>query len=183
MKNTIKILTILYLLLPQGLSLHAQSPTQILNQLNTPQANNRPDLIKQLSQQKAGDYSPQDKAQFQKILAADSLSHYDQLLRIAGQLGIGEEKLKALSSSSDDINIKTTAKLALARIGDQETLDKLMEKIKEVEVNDDFVYQYAPILVYVRQPDLSGMRRKTEEKEFIKCANAAIIRQRYGVPK
>ena len=152
MNKLLKILTIIYLLLPQGLSLHAQSPTQILNQLNSPQTNNRLDLIKQLSQQKAGDYSPQDKAQFQEILAADSLSHYDQLLRIAGQLGIGEEKLKALSSSSDDINIKTTAKLALARIGDQDILDQFIEKVKEVAVDDEFVYRVAPLLIYVRQP-------------------------------
>ena len=117
MKSIIKILTILYLLLQQVPSLHAQNPTQILSQLNSPQTKNRPDLIKQLSQQKTGDYSPQDKKVFQELLKADSLSHYDQLLRIAGQLGIGEEKLTELSSSAADINIKTTAKLALARIG------------------------------------------------------------------
>lgn len=153
MKSTIKILTITYLLLQQVPPLHAQNPTQILSQLSSIQANNRPDLVRQLSQQKAGDYSPQDKDLLRQLIKADSLSHYDKLLRIAGQVGIGEEKLYELSSSSADINIKTTAKLALARIGDQQILDNLMKNVKEVAVDDEFVYRVAPVLLYVRQPE------------------------------
>jgi hypothetical protein len=151
METLIKIIVIISLLLQQVPSLHAQNPTQIISQLSSIQANNRPDLVRQLSQQNTGDYSPQDKEELSKILKADSLSYYDKLIRIAGQVGVGEEKLYELSSSSDDINIKTTAKLALARIGDQKILDNLMKNVAELPVDDEFVYRIAPTLIYVRQ--------------------------------
>ena len=72
------------------------------------------------------------------ILLAGSLQMEQPLREILAQCGVGDNRAEAVQ-------------LGLARCGDKPLLRQLMRAMRERPLNDEFVYRYAPVLVYVRQ--------------------------------
>lgn len=153
MRQKIKTAFFIFFLQLCGVAAYAQNTPlpQILQKLSAPQTSNRAELLRDLKKYKTSDYGTEERKQLLRVLAADSLSGYETVLRVAGQVGVGTEKLSALSDNTDNPGLQATAKLALARIGDQSMLDNLMRNVKKKAVDDVFVYHIAPSLIYVRQ--------------------------------
>ncbi len=82
--------------------------------------------------------------------------HLDQLLMLAGYIGLSDHKNKISSviSSEQAFKIKWAARLALARMGDQDAISYLVNKLQTAPVNDDFVYDYVPDLIYTRRLEI-----------------------------
>lgn len=81
--------------------------------------------------------------------------YYHELLKLAGYVNPDSaiESITELLSSGIIKNNEPywAAKLALARIGDQPSMDFCMKQIKMMKVNDDLIYDYVPDLIYTHQ--------------------------------
>lgn len=84
-----------------------------------------------------------------------SVVHLNQVVRLAGYLDVGSLQLQQLSSSAElSAYERFAVLLAQARMGEQAAVTALTAKLATIEVNDDFVYEIVPDLVYTRQKEL-----------------------------
>nr|WP_320120388.1 hypothetical protein [uncultured Marinifilum sp.] len=81
--------------------------------------------------------------------------YYHELIKLSGYVNpkSTKENLTELLTSGIIKNNEPywAAKLALARIGDHSAIRFCMSKIKELEVNDDLIYDFVPDLIYTHQ--------------------------------
>lgn len=84
--------------------------------------------------------------------------HYKKIIQLAGFVNPegGKEFLKSKLQTKNysDASERWTVLLALARMGDEEAIEKCQGIVSRMPVNDDFVYDIAPGLVYTRQKKL-----------------------------
>ena len=80
--------------------------------------------------------------------------HYDLLLKLAGFAGIrdkAEEIKSKLLGGELSPSLKWSSILALARMGEEEYISLCLFTVKDVRVNDNFMYNTLPELIYTRQ--------------------------------
>ncbi|GHV66733.1 hypothetical protein FACS1894199_10780 [Bacteroidia bacterium] len=86
--------------------------------------------------------------------------HYEDLVLLAGYVGIGRDELNHQYFSQNESknvskNVSTMRKwniaLALARMGDKEKLNYCLQKIKKAPMNSNIVGYALPNLIYTRQ--------------------------------
>lgn len=79
--------------------------------------------------------------------------HFDQLIRLAGFLNLTDlkENIRTYSTPGNSRSERWSAIIALARMGDSEAIDDMMNRVKKLPVNDDVVMQIFPDLIYTRQ--------------------------------
>lgn len=92
------------------------------------------------------------------VLLERKTAHYDKLLKIVGFLDI-KEKIGLIKELllNDKLNTnanKWAAHLALARMGEQDEIDYVLRKVKDLPVNDNLVYDVFPDIIYTRQKQL-----------------------------
>ena len=95
-----------------------------------------------------------DQAARQQLAALllPTQAQLEQWVLLAGFAGL-ETPLRQLLTNPDLApGLKQPIRLALARCGDQLLLAQLMARVRKMPINNAFVYQVAPLLVYVRQP-------------------------------
>ncbi|MEM9917720.1 MAG: hypothetical protein AAF990_06470 [Bacteroidota bacterium] len=77
--------------------------------------------------------------------------HLDKFLLTAGFLGMQDE-LEALRPEFKKRNsLRRSLNLALTRCGNQQKIESMMNNVRKIPVDDDFVYEVVPMLVYTRQ--------------------------------
>lgn len=113
MRQKIKTAFFIFFLQLCGVTAYAQNTPmpQILQKLSVPQTPNRTKLLRDLKKYKTSDYGTEERKQFLRVLAADSLSGYETVLRVAGQVGVGTEILSALSGNADNPGLQATVLL------------------------------------------------------------------------
>lgn len=84
------------------------------------------------------------------ILAARP-AHWREWALLAGSLQMEQPLREQLMHCAPGDNRAEALRIALVRCGDQHLLRQMMQEIGEKPLNDEFVYQYAPLLVYIRQ--------------------------------
>ena len=83
------------------------------------------------------------------VLQTPYLSDY---IMLAGFLQMQDELISFKNQAGDLPNsLNQSYNLALVRCGDDRKLNEMMSNITRLAVNDNFVYQVAPLLIYVRQ--------------------------------
>jgi hypothetical protein len=102
-------------------------------------------------------FSPADFDAESQSLILDNLKkikrpHYEDLVLLAGFTGVGRDELYRQYSTPDlPIRKKWNIALALARMGDKESLDYCIQKVKQAPVNSNLVGYVLPNLIYIRQ--------------------------------
>jgi hypothetical protein len=103
------------------------------------------------------------KADFSQIDSDSILSYLrpgmpnlDLLFKVAGYLESAQSKEKISSALIQPMSptIKWNARLALARLGDEDAADFILEKISTATIDDAFVYSLIPGLVYTRNRNI-----------------------------
>jgi len=84
--------------------------------------------------------------------------HYKKIVKLAGYLDVEEGK-KILKTRLRQRNYSTATEkwaiyTALARMGEESAIEYCLEIARKLPVNDDFVYEIAPDLIYTRQKPL-----------------------------
>lgn len=82
--------------------------------------------------------------------------HADKIFMLAGFLEMNDQrgKLNDVINSNAAFKYKWAARLALARMGDNLSIDYILGKLGNAPVNDDLIYDVAPDLIYTRQPEI-----------------------------
>jgi hypothetical protein len=83
-------------------------------------------------------------------------AYFDQILRLAGFLDLGDlkDEIRHWAQPGNPSQIRWAASLSLARMGDSFAVSDIYNRIKNLTVNDDVVYQIFPDLIYTRQQRL-----------------------------
>ena len=101
-------------------------------------------------------------------------ANLEALLKLAGFLELQKysSAIQSILSSSANANIKWAARLALARMGDPSATDWIANKLNTANVNDDFVYDVVPDLVYTRQPLIFDYLEGIIKSDEANCSSA-----------
>lgn len=119
------------------------------------------------------DFTPSHIDELEKLVSVGT-PHLDKLLKLAGYIGADKfrDEIRNVINAPTTFRYKWNARLALARMGDQESIDFLLDKIQAAPVNDDFVYDVVPDLVYTRQPAIYEYLEKIIQSNKANCLSA-----------
>lgn len=154
-----------------------QSIRQLITEIlcnNASDYENLDGIITQLNTFQAKDFSVSAKDSLAALLHR-SPPYLDELIRLIGSLQISDltSELRALANSfSTKQQVRWAALIALARMGDPESIQSIMRRVQRLPVNDDVVYEVFPDLIYTLQRqaiDYLVVELKSDEK---KCYTA-----------
>jgi hypothetical protein len=110
--------------------------------------------IQQLENTDLADVTAADVTAINAALTLDKIAYRNRFFLLAGWLG----QLEALQSVPFEYRRSSRASndydLAMIRAGDPGRIERLKRLLQEVEVNDDFVYQLAPKLLYTHRREV-----------------------------
>lgn len=131
-------------------------------------------IISQLGNFITNDFSTTSRDSLASLFRR-SPPYQGELIRLIGSLQLTEltNDLKVVvGNSAIKQGVRWAALIALARMGDQESIQSMMKRVQRLPVNDDVVYEVFPDLVYTRQKqaiDYLIVELKSDEK---KCYTA-----------
>ncbi len=102
------------------------------------------------------DFGNGEKQSLNSFLGNSAIFNKDELVRLVGFINDSGETT-ALSSSlsqATGFRMRWAYQIALARLGDQRSVDFLLSRIQAAPINDDFVYDIIPDLVYTRNKQI-----------------------------
>lgn len=107
------------------------------------------EYLKQFTKQA---YSQQAKSAIDSLLTKKKYQSFSDIFLIAGFLGIGAEPMNQLLVNPDiQPKFKWTLNLALARMGNANSLDAVLRFVTNKKSDDNLVIYIVPNLVYTRQ--------------------------------
>jgi len=129
------------------------SVSELLEQLTLNDPTHQINIIKSLRKFKFKNYSDTDKDKLSAFLFSHKNVSKDLIL-LSGFLRMNETLTDlAIKYKSDKSQLQHT-NLALVRAGDQAKTATLHKNLLKITVNDDFVYEVLPLLVYTKHPDI-----------------------------
>jgi hypothetical protein len=113
------------------------------------------DAVRGLQDFRAGDFNGEARNAIASLLASNARNR-DELIRIAGFLGLTEQVplLNEFVRSAQNSKTKWAARLALSRIGDEVATNSILAGLAGAVIGDDFVYDILPDLVYTRNSNV-----------------------------
>lgn len=79
--------------------------------------------------------------------------HLEDFILLAGYLQMKNTLRTAFHLFESKDNLRRATNLALARCGDKSRIQSVVKIIKEKPLNDDLIYDYVPILLYLREKE------------------------------
>ena len=106
-------------------------------------------------------------------------SNLNQLIAMAGYLGIPEltRDLRSYALPGNPNSTRWAALLALARMGDRDATDDVLQRVEALGVTDKVVYNIFPDLVYTRQPEAIAYMAKQIQHDEKHCFSADAERE------
>lgn len=92
------------------------------------------------------------------VLLDEETAHYDKLLKIVGFLDL-KEKTGLIRNMLANNRIRSeknrwAGHLALARLGEQDEINYILNKVEKLQLSDNVVYNVFPDIIYTRQKSL-----------------------------
>jgi hypothetical protein len=83
-------------------------------------------------------------------------AHVERVIKLAGYLELHNYKSRVivLANSTQSFEVKFAARLALARMSDQSAISYVAQKFSRAKVDDGFVINMLPDLIYTRQREI-----------------------------
>ncbi len=119
------------------------------------------------------DFSQADRNRLGEYLIPQT-PHFDQVIQLAGYLGEDgyRNALVSITDSEANFTIRWASRLARARMGDPASIDYILRKLQQAPINDDFVYDIVPDLVYTRQLEIIKFLEGIIQNEEKNCSSA-----------
>lgn len=124
------------------------------------------------------DFAPSDFSQPNKNLLISYLTpqtaHLDQVILLTGYLQLDQTKSKLSNLLTQNIATrdKWSVQLALARMGDASSIHYITTKLTQAKVNDDFVYEIVPDLIYTRNAEVFNFLEEIIMSNDADCMSA-----------
>ncbi|MEZ5038435.1 MAG: hypothetical protein R2828_01025 [Saprospiraceae bacterium] len=103
----------------------------------------------QLKQLQREAFSPKTQDQL-KILLLSSPSPMDKWVMLAGFATKDTDVIRNILLHKQEKYIQQACRLALARMGEKAYTESFLKNIKKIPVEDNFIYEIAPLVIYVR---------------------------------
>lgn len=102
------------------------------------------------------------------------IPHLDEIAKLAGYLELTDfqDRIKSIAYSSAPFKYRWAARLALARMGDEEAISDITARLERAVINDDFVYEVTPDLVYTRQKAIFRFLEDVIHSDAANCGSA-----------
>ncbi len=102
------------------------------------------------------------------------IPNLDGLFRLAGFLEIpaAKEKISAMLITPMSTLLKWNARLALARMGDENAINFVIEKMTTTSVDDAFVHSLAPGLAYTRNKKVFAELERILQSDNYQCSSS-----------
>ncbi len=110
-------------------------------------------IARELALYHRDDFSTASKDSLRSILS-QRRSHYSLWVKLIGYVGLTDQSniiRSQLQQAPMSRSEKWAAQLALCRLGDVASLEKVLRRVKQLPVQDDVVYDVFPDLIYTRQ--------------------------------
>lgn len=122
---------------------------------------------------KKADFSAKNRNQI-ATLVNSSTPYLGNILKLAGHLELDvTDQLRALVGDSQLSNqYRFQAQLALARTGDEQSINHITNRLSSIEINDRFVYSMVPQLVYTRQKLIIDFLVDVIQSDELNCYSA-----------
>lgn len=100
--------------------------------------------------------------------------HLDEVIRLVGFVNPdgAKSKLQSLQSQVSSKQDRWAIRLALARLGDPGAVSYITSRLTLPQVNDDFVYDIVPDLVYTRSPEVFDFLEQILNSDVANCQTA-----------
>jgi hypothetical protein len=130
-------------------------------------------IVHALTRFKKHDFSQAAKDSIGAHISANN-SNIEGLLKLIGFLDVRgyTPRLHSLINSNAGSGVKWAARLALARMDDQSSIEYIGRKLANAPRDDDFVYEIVPDLVYTRQPELFKFMEEIIASDEENCHSA-----------
>jgi hypothetical protein len=105
-------------------------------------------------------------------MAKKPRSHYEILVKICGWLDINDlnyDFRRLIEEKKGSVHDRWFIRLAMARMGEKDMIDYVLDRIENIKVNDDVVYELIPDVVYVRQKVLFDYLLNIIESDDKEC--------------
>ncbi len=115
-----------------------------------------------------------DRAALKKVsdLLNPGQAHIREWVLLAGFLGLESQLKQLLAADALPKTLQQTIRFALVRCGDERQLQKMMQKVRTIPVNDDFADQLVPLLVYTRRKEVTDYLLELIQKDDPGCTPA-----------
>ncbi|MEQ8880633.1 MAG: hypothetical protein RLQ12_13415 [Cyclobacteriaceae bacterium] len=122
---------------------------------------------------KKADFSEQNSNQIASLVNS-STPYLGNILKLAGHLELDvTDQLRALVGDTQLSNqYRFQAQLALARTGDEQSINHITNRLSSIEINDRFVYGMVPQLVYTRQKPILDFLVQVIQSDELNCYSA-----------
>mgnify|MGYP001254986770 CR=1 FL=1 len=99
-------------------------------------------------------------------------NHLEEWVLLAGFLNLKSSLRRLLEEKDIPGTLRQAIGFALVRCGDEGALQKLKNNIYTIPVDDDFVYQLVPLLVYTRRKEMTDYLLELVQKDDTGCTPA-----------
>ncbi len=150
---------------------NAQTPTQLLTECQSLNALTISQNLKKLQKFPLSDFDQTTKNKVATLLQKNP-PHLNRLYKLAGFLDMNKELSNFNPSEIKSKKDKQALKLAMVRSGDYGKLLNLLENVKEIPINDEFVFEIVPILIYTRQKQCTDYLMELVMSDDLNCTPA-----------
>ncbi|MGB3466125.1 MAG: hypothetical protein WBA74_12685 [Cyclobacteriaceae bacterium] len=107
-------------------------------------------------------------------LVTSAYPHIDKLAKLIGYLRLTEsmQSLRSLPDENLSVEEKWAIRLALVRMNDDSAIQYVTGKLVNAPVNDDFVYDIVPDLIYTRNMDVFEFLESIIQSDENNCRSA-----------
>ena len=122
---------------------------------------------------KIADFSEQSRIQIASLVNS-SIPYLGNILKLAGHLDLDvTDQLRVLVGDTQLSNqYRFQAQLALARTGDEQSINHITNRLNSIEINDRFIYSMVPQLVYTRQKPIIDFLIEVIQSDELNCYSA-----------
>ncbi len=155
-------------------AIRQQAAMQLIIACRDKDSGNVGSVLEYLTEFKKEDYTPIAKDSL-RALYRSKVPHVNRLIKLIGFVALSDlqQDLKILSQQTAiSKRDRWAAQLALARMGDQEMMASIMNRVKKIEVSDDVIYEIFPDLVYTRQPQAISYMVEVLNSDAKNCTSA-----------
>ena len=117
------------------------------------------------------DFTDSHKAAIANYIKPET-PHLHIILKLAGYIEIPNDYFDLIINSNLPFKFKWAAHLASARNSDQNAIDYLLSKVQDAFVNDDFIYDIVPDLIYTRQLEIYKFLKTIIQSNEATCLSA-----------
>lgn len=146
---------------------------QQINALNDEDRGIAGNAIEAMTNFKNTVFKESQKSKILNKLSAET-PHFNDFVKLIGFLQIKSAipKLESLLVAKKSAITRWNIRLALARMGDENAIDYMSNRLQKAPINDAFAYDIVPGLVYTRQPQIFEFLETQIQSDEANCSVA-----------